>query len=87
MFEWDEDNLEHIARHKVEPEEAEEAILDVNRHPFPAHHGPKGEKRKGIIGKTEVGRILVIILEKTARGFRVITAREATPKEKRSYRK
>jgi uncharacterized protein len=87
MFEWDEDNLEHIVKHQIEPEEAEEAILDPNRRPFPAHRGPKGEKRKGVIGRTETGRILVVIIEKVTRGFRVITARDATSNEKRSYRK
>ncbi len=27
-FDWDDNNIEHIARHGVEPWEAEEALLD-----------------------------------------------------------
>lgn len=33
-FEWDDDNIEHIARHDVEPWEAEEAVADGER-PLP----------------------------------------------------
>lgn len=39
MFDWDEGNIEHIARHGVEAREAEEAVLDPGRVPFPAHGG------------------------------------------------
>ena len=81
-FVWDQANVEHIARHGVEPEEAEEAATDPRRAPFPAHSG-----RVGVIGRTAVGRILVVILERRGSAWRVITARDATPGEKRAYRR
>jgi len=30
QFDWDIDNVRHLARHRVTPEEAEQAILDEN---------------------------------------------------------
>jgi uncharacterized protein len=86
-FDWDEANLEHIARHTIEAYEAEEAVLDFDHRPFPAHRGLNGEKRKGILGKTENDRILVVILEKRKTKIRVVTCRDATPNEKRSYKR
>lgn len=80
MFQWDEENVGHIAEHGVEPWEAEEAFDDGGRAPFPAHSG-----RVGFIGKTEDGRVLVVILERGARPWRVVTARDAGPSEKRAY--
>ncbi|MBS3932845.1 MAG: BrnT family toxin, partial [Truepera sp.] len=69
-FEWDDANIDHIANHGVEPFEAEEAATDRARTPFPAHSG-----NVGLIGKTEGGRLLVVILERKSRLWRVVTAR------------
>ena len=84
MFDWDEHNVGHIVvKHGVDPGEAEEAVLDPGRTPFPA----KG-KRTGIIGMTADGRVLVVILERKSRHkWRVITARDASSNEKRAYRR
>jgi uncharacterized protein len=82
MFEWDDDNIDHIAQHRVEPSEAEEAVLDRHRAPFPAHSG-----RYGTIGRTEDGRLLVVIAERCGLSWRVVTARDATPTERRAYRR
>lgn len=82
MFDWDEDNIEHIARHGVETWEAEEAAMDSGRVPFPAHGG-----RVGVVGATEDGRVLVVILDRKGGTRRIITARDAGKNEKRSYRR
>jgi uncharacterized protein len=82
VFDWDDDNVDHIERHGVEPWETEEAAEDRHRIPFPAHSG-----RLGLIGRTEDGRFLVVILERLSRGWRVVTARDATSAEKRIYRR
>lgn len=79
-FEWDEDNLDHIARHGVEPWEAEDAVLDANRVRFPAHSG-----RVGFIGRADSGRRLVVIIEREGRLWRVVTARNATQRERRMH--
>ncbi len=82
MYDWDDDNLEHIARHGVEPWEAEEATQDPRRTSFPAH-----DVRAGVVGRTEEGRVLVVILERGVNPRRIVTARDASRNEKRAYRK
>lgn len=59
MFDWDEYNLDHIARHGVDPIEAEDAVSDPDRVSFPAR-----PRRIGFIGVTEAGRVLVVILDR-----------------------
>jgi uncharacterized DUF497 family protein len=82
VFDWDEYNLDHIARHGVEPDEAEDAVLDAGRVTFPARRG-----RVGYIGMTGAGRVLVVILDRKGDLWRVVTARDASPNEKKSYRR
>lgn len=83
IFIWDEENIQHIARHDVEPFEAEDALMDPQRIKFSAHSG-----NMGIIGSTEDGRRLVVIYIKKVEGrLRVITARDATESEVRAYRR
>jgi uncharacterized DUF497 family protein len=86
-YEWDDDNVGHIARHDVEPWEAEEAVSDAGRAPFPA----RGKDRVGAIGTTEDGRLLVVIVQRAERASesirRVVMARDATEGEKRIYRR
>lgn len=82
MFDWDEYNLDHIARHGVDPGEAEDAVLDPDRVSFPARLG-----RVGFIGMTEAGRVLVVILDRKRGLWRVATARDASSNEKKSYRR
>ncbi len=81
LFIWDDDNIEHIARHSVEPYEAEEAITDPKRIRFDAHSG-----YKGIIGQSIDGsRLVAIFVIKVGDKFRVITARDANEKERKMY--
>ena len=82
MFDWDEYILDHIARHGVDPGEAEDAVLDPGRVTFPARLG-----RVGFIGMTEAGRMLVVILDRKQDLWRVVTARDASSNEKKSYRR
>ena len=81
-FTWDEENVAHISRHQVSPEDVEEALTGdpvVLR-------GADG--RFLAYGKTESGRHLFTVYVSRSRGrIRVLTAREMTDKEKRSYRK
>lgn len=86
-FDWDAHNEEHIARHHVTADEAEEAVLDPSRVPFTAHRGPHGQRRAALVGATEAGRLLFVVLEKRGQAFRVVTARDAQPSEKRRYRR
>lgn len=85
-FEWDEYNINHIARHNVTLEEAEEALLDFRRIGTPAYQ-VTNEQRWAVLGSTEAGRILFVVFTRRDGRIRVVTARDATNKEKRRYRR
>jgi uncharacterized DUF497 family protein len=54
-FEWDETNEEHIARHGVLPEEAEEACSDPARARMDVY-STETERRRGLLGRTVDGK-------------------------------
>lgn len=83
---WDEANIDHIARHGLEPEDVEEALLDPEGVPVAAYNAA-GERRRGLVGATEFGRILYVVYTKREGAIRVVTARDANPREKRRYRR
>lgn len=85
-FEWDENNIEHIARHNVIPEEVEEVFLDSKRVGTSVRKVSQ-EKRWAMIGSTQYGRILFVVFTQREGMIRVVTARDATDKEKRTYRR
>lgn len=85
-FDWDDANTEHIARHAVAPEEAEGAVNDPNRVGAPAYRAQNGERRQAITGRTEDGRLTVILTRRDDL-MRVVTARDASESERRAYRR
>lgn len=85
-FDWDDANVTHIWVHTVTPTEAEDAILDTDRLQVPAHSTAM-EKRYGIIGATEAGRILFVSYTIRSGAVRVVTAYEASAPQKRRYRR
>ncbi|HYL77292.1 MAG TPA: BrnT family toxin [Bryobacteraceae bacterium] len=82
-FDWDADNLEHIARHGIGPGEAEEAILiepleaDVQQR--------KGEERVLCFGRTKVGRLVTILYIERRGKIRVVTAYDMTKAQQQLY--
>jgi len=80
-FDWDDTNLEHIARHRVEPEEVEE-VFSGRRFVF----GSRAE-RYAALGVTATGRHLLVVFRIDSGVMRVITARDMTRAEKRRYRR
>jgi uncharacterized protein len=81
-FWWDEDNIEHIANHGVEPYEAEEVVDDSSR------LLKAGQDRYAAYGQTFGGRyLLVVFAVKSENRIRVITARDLTTAEKRQLRR
>ncbi len=58
IFSWDDENREHIARHDVTPEEAEEVARGA-RPPFPR---AIGDGKHMVWGQTSRGRYLQIIV-------------------------
>jgi uncharacterized DUF497 family protein len=86
-FEWDEEtHVLKVEAHGVTPTEAEDAILDPNAVPAQARSTPS-EKRRGMIGMTEAGRINVVIYTIRHNAIRVITAFDASEIQKRRYRR
>lgn len=80
-FLWDDDNVAHIARHGVDPEDVEDALTG---NPL-VFRGPDG--RYLAYGKTTTGRLLFVVYAPRRGGrIRVLTARNMTDREKRLYR-
>ncbi len=80
-FDWDDRNREHIARHGVEPAEAEEALMGrrlVLR---------SWEGRYVVFGRSAAGRYLTVAFSLNAGVARVITARNMSNAERRRYRR
>lgn len=85
-FDWDDENIAHIAQHGVQPWEAEEALLDPGRTRTPAYRVGR-ETRRAALGATDVGRILFVVYTRRRGRVRVVTARDAGDREKRRYRR
>lgn len=80
---WDESNIEHIAWHRVECHEVEEAI----RGNAWFKRG-LGKKRYYAYGQTREGRYLFVVLDREYDNyFYVVTARDMDDSDKRLYRR
>jgi uncharacterized DUF497 family protein len=83
MFEWDQENRAHIARHDVPPEEAEQVL---SNHPVDGGvQDHDGEERRVEVGITDVFRILVVITTLRGEKIRVVTAYPASPAFRQFY--
>ncbi|MBI2872567.1 MAG: hypothetical protein HYY00_05175 [Chloroflexi bacterium] len=80
-LQWDDDNVEHIARHNVTPAEVEEVCFGV-------HIAAKEEGGRYVLsGQSTGGRYLNVVVERVGKGvFRPITAFEMSEGYKRRYR-
>lgn len=82
-FEWDEDNIAHIARHSVHPDEVEELAFDDE--PW-IRKGREGTRY--MLGYTISGRYLFVVYRLKDKGLAwVITAMEMDDKSRRLYKK
>lgn len=81
-LDWDDENIEHIARHNVNPQEVEDVC-------FGTHIGEgEGTQRYILSGQSSNGRYLNVVVERIGkRLFRPITAFEMSENYKRRYRK
>jgi uncharacterized protein len=85
VFEWDDENIAHIAEHAVSTDEAEEVFADPRRRGLPAYNTPS-ERRWAFVGSTSDGRLLFVVYTRRGGAIRVVAARNATPLNRRSYR-
>jgi len=82
-FEWDDNNIEHIARHGVFPDEVEDVAFDDA--PW-IRKGRKGTKY--ILGYTVAGRYLFVVYVLKGEGIaKVITSMDMDDKTKKLYKK
>ena len=82
-FEWDDDNIDHISRHNVAPDEVEDVALDDE--PW-IKNGRKG--RRLMLGYTAAGRYLFTVYVIKYKGIaRVITSMHMDEKTKKLYKR
>ena len=82
-FVWDASNIEHLRRHKITPQEAEEAIQiealvqEIQDHPT--------EGRVLCFGRTAKGRLLTIVYTMRGDAVRVVTGYRMPKWQQRMY--
>ena len=86
-FDWDEANTIHIAKHNVDPKEAEEVFFDPRYKTIDDPKHSKTEERFVVYGKTGTERLLTVVFTVRSRKFRVVSARDMNREERRLYRK
>ena len=81
---WDDETIEHIARHSVISSEVEEMFFGET-HPFVE----KGRENLYIVmGQTNTGRYIFTVVKLTGKGkAKIITAREMSDKDKKHYKR
>jgi uncharacterized DUF497 family protein len=81
-FDWDDDNVLHIERHQLTPEEVEEVFAGD-------YKVRRARKRLHIaLGETLDGRLAFVVFRRLSRGLiRVITARDMEKGERRLFRR
>ncbi len=82
-FEWDDSNIEHIARHNISPDEIEDVAFEDK--PW-IRKGREGTRY--MLGNTVTGKYLFIVYMLKGKGIaRVITAMDMDEKTKKLYKK
>jgi len=84
-FEWDEaKRRENLAKHRVEFADAVTAFEDDNTITLPDEESD-AEDRFVMMAMDALGRILVIVYTWRGDTIRLISARKATPRERKNY--
>ncbi len=85
-FEWDKHNAEKIRiKHGIEPVECEEVFYGMPIVIKPDAGHSKTETRYSAMGKTNAEKLLFVVFTIRNKRVRVITARNASRKERRMY--
>jgi uncharacterized DUF497 family protein len=83
MFEWDRSNLRKIRAHRIEREEAEQALLN---NPIPIYgQDVEGEFRFVYYGESNAGRLLGVVVAERGYTARVVTAYDLDAGQRRDY--
>ncbi len=85
-FEWDPEKAEeYLRKHGVAFTEAMTVFGDPLEVTIPDPDHSEGEFRSLSLGRSEADRLLVVSYTERGSRVRIISAREATPKERRAY--
>ena len=85
-IEWTEGDVAHLARHAVRPDEVEEVLAGSPVWRRGRKHPETGRKSLYVLGKTEGGRYLFVVLSPRGRGrARCVTAMDMDEKARRYY--
>lgn len=82
-FDWDIQNVGHIAHHGVTPVEVEETA--GRRHVIIPAASKRGEKRWKLFGTTTAGRYLVVVFTIRGNKVRTVTAYTMNQAERKVY--
>lgn len=87
-FLWDKGNIDkNFKKHKVTNKETEETFENKPKFIFEDEKHSTVEKRYGIFGVTDNGKQLSVVFTIRNDKVRIITAREMSKRERRSYEK
>lgn len=82
-FDWDEENISHLARHEILRGEAESAF---GNHPvIKEHQQVEGEDRWVAVAATSALRVIVLVFTVRSGKIRIFTGWDADRRTKREY--
>ena len=85
-FEWDKDKASgKLAKHGVSFSEASTVFADPLSRTIPDPLHSHDEGRFIIVGESSAGHTLVVVHTPRGEAVRIISARKATPRERRDY--
>jgi hypothetical protein len=85
-FEWDADKgSQNLKKHKVSFVEAATVFGDALSRTFPDPDHSVAEDRYITIGTSDRGRVLIVSHTDRQERIRIISARKATPRERKAY--
>ncbi len=86
-FQWDEGNdRKNFIKHGVTQTECEEVFFNSPLLVADDDEHSQGEARYYVLGQTDAARLLFVVFTIRGQALRVISARDMSNKEKRSYR-
>jgi uncharacterized DUF497 family protein len=85
-FQWDQGNLDkNLVKHNVDNWECEQVFFNEPLFILDDPSHSRSEKRWAAFGRTDAGRLLVVIFTKRGNLLRVISARDMNKKERKFY--
>lgn len=85
-FQWDRGNKDkNQERHQVTQEEAEAVFFDPKRRYYVDRKHSDKEQRFFVVGKTRLGRLLLVVYTHRGKQIRIISARDLNKRKEGKY--